>query len=69
MSKRSQNPVRKTDLSHSQQVYLEIHENCGLCGTPLNFQVESHTDLPQLKEMATCPKCQITTRQKEHSVH
>ncbi|MCB0422531.1 MAG: hypothetical protein KDD61_16135 [Bdellovibrionales bacterium] len=69
MAKHQSKTFRKKDLSYSQQVYLEVHDNCGLCGTPLDFQVVSHGALPQIKEMATCPNCQITTRQKDYPIH
>ena len=57
------------ELLRHQQTFIENQNHCALCGTELTFKVIQSQQAPHLKETASCPKCQITTRTKDHTVH
>ena len=71
MSKTWINKYSESNENH--QAFIEIQNQCPLCGTDVEIEVERDNSLEiqafKLKEQAFCPKCNTKTRQKEHSWH
>lgn len=55
-------PARYRDFMHSQNT-------CPLCNSQLTIRVESCLNNYNLREEASCPKCQILARVKDHNMH
>jgi CRISPR/Cas system-associated protein Cas10 (large subunit of type III CRISPR-Cas system) len=64
-------PQSKTlrGLNPEQKQFIELQNQCALCGTELQIKVESYLEDYYLLEQAECPVCQIKTRQKNHRMH
>ncbi|MCB0414782.1 MAG: hypothetical protein KDD50_10640 [Bdellovibrionales bacterium] len=56
------------DEFSKQAQFLEDYNHCVLCGTELEFTHIAHFIHQTVEETATCPSCDIQTRQKQHSL-
>lgn len=54
--------------SANQKAYLKLQCNCALCNSPLELKFEN-LDTGEIKEEATCPKCELRARAKIYSLH
>ena len=51
------------------QTFVQIQNTCPLCHTQLTIRVESYLENFTLREEASCPKCQLPARVKDHKMH
>jgi hypothetical protein len=51
------------------QSFVELQNTCPLCNSQLTIRVETYLEDYTLREEATCPKCQILARVKDHKMH
>ena len=66
---RNKNKISGTpSLSEQQMNFVEKQNHCALCGSPLEIVVETYLEDYTLREEASCPKCQIKTRIKNHKM-
>ncbi|MGE3680649.1 MAG: hypothetical protein AB7G93_02910 [Bdellovibrionales bacterium] len=49
--------------------FVQVQNTCPLCNSQLTIRVENGVDDYTLREEATCPKCQVPARSKEHRLH
>jgi RNA polymerase subunit RPABC4/transcription elongation factor Spt4 len=49
--------------------FVQVQNTCPLCNSQLTIRVESYLEDFTLREEATCPKCQILARVKDHKMH
>ncbi len=57
-------------ISNSRhQTFVEMQNTCPLCNSQLTIRVESYLEEYTLREEATCPKCQVLARVKDHKMH
>lgn len=49
--------------------FVEVQNTCPLCNSQLTIRVESYLENYTLREEATCPKCQVLARVKDHKMH
>jgi len=63
----------KTDFNstadHRHQAFVQMQTTCPLCNSQLTIRVESYLEDYTLREEATCPKCQVLARVKDHKMH
>lgn len=63
----------KTDFNsasdHRHQAFVQMQNTCPLCNSQLTIRVESYLEDYTLREEATCPKCQVLARVKDHKMH
>lgn len=58
------------DLQTTRHENFKEHQNhCPLCNTQLTIRVESYLENYTLREEASCPKCQLLARVKDHKMH
>lgn len=55
--------------NHRHQSFVEMQNTCPLCNSQLTIRVESYLEDFTLREEATCPKCQVLARVKDHKMH
>jgi hypothetical protein len=68
MEKRDKNElVEATERRH--QSFVEMQNSCPLCNSQLTIRVESYLEGYTLREEATCTKCQVLARVKDHKMH
>jgi hypothetical protein len=53
-------------LSADQLRFLEMQNQCALCGNQLTIQVESYLEHNMLREEAHCSHCNVKARAKDH---
>ena len=58
--------VTRENLSQHQVSFIERQNNCALCGTQLDLNVEPYPNEGLAREEAHCPHCNIKTRIKNH---
>ncbi len=60
----------ETDVSVDQRykTFVEMQNTCPLCNSQLTIKVESYLENSTLREEATCPKCQVLARVKDHKM-
>ena len=51
------------------RAFVELQNTCPLCNSLLTIRVESYLENYTLREEATCPKCQVLARVKDHKMH
>ena len=51
------------------QAFVQVQNTCPLCNSQLTIKVESYLENYTLREEATCPKCQVLARVKDHKMH
>ena len=66
--KRSKEDIAER-TKHSHQSFVEVQNTCPLCNSQLTIKVESYLENYTLREEATCPKCQVLARVKDHKMH
>lgn len=49
--------------------FVEVQNTCPLCNSQLTIRIESYLENYTLREEATCPKCQVLARVKDHKMH
>jgi hypothetical protein len=49
--------------------FKESQNHCPLCNSQLTIKVETYLENYTLKEEASCPKCQLLARVKDHKMH
>ena len=54
--------------SHRHQAFVQLQNTCPLCNSQLTIKVESYLENYTLREEATCPKCQVLARVKDHKM-
>jgi transcription elongation factor Elf1 len=59
--------------NHSEQdrrhrTFVETQNTCPLCNSQLTIRVESYLEGFNLREEASCPKCQVLARVKDHKM-
>lgn len=54
---------------HRHQTFVEVQNTCPLCNSQLTIKVESYLQDYTLREEASCPKCKILARVKDHKMH
>ena len=57
----------KQDPRH--QTFVQLQNSCPLCQSQLTIRVESYLENFTLREEASCPKCQLPARVKDHKMH
>lgn len=64
---------RHKDLQFSKnrkhQAFIEVQNTCPLCNSQLTIKVESYLENNTLREEASCPRCQVLARVKDHKMH
>lgn len=50
------------------QAFVQVQNTCPLCNSQLTIRVESLLENYTLREEASCPKCQILARVKDHKM-
>ena len=60
---------REESARHRHQSFVELQNTCPLCNSQLTIRVESYLEGYNLREEATCPKCQVLARVKDHKMH
>lgn len=58
--------VRPQNARH--QAFVEVQNTCPLCNSQLTIRVETYLEDYTLREEATCPKCQVLARVKDHKM-
>ncbi len=56
-------------LAQHQEAFIEMQNNCPLCGGPLEIQIKPSEQAHSLREEATCPSCEVLARIKDHKMH
>lgn len=56
-------------LSRPQKDFIENQNNCTLCGGQLEIHVETYLQDYTLREEATCDKCEVVARVKDHRMN
>lgn len=58
--------VTRGNLNQHQISFIERQNNCTLCGTQLDLNVEPYYNEGLAREEAYCPNCNVKTRIKNH---
>lgn len=66
--KRSKSEETET-IQRRHRSFVEMQNTCALCNSQLTIRVESYLEDYTLREEASCPKCQILARVKDHKMH
>jgi transcription elongation factor Elf1 len=66
--KRSKAEVEQS-AKRRHQSFVEMQNTCPLCNSQLTIRVESYLEDYTLREEASCPKCQVLARVKDHKMH
>lgn len=61
--------LTEVSIKHRHQTFVENQNTCPLCNSQLTIRVESYLQDYTLREEATCPKCQVLARVKDHKMH
>ena len=56
-------------LTPQQLSFLEVENQCCLCGTPLGFTHETDELGQKITEKAHCPSCKIQLKEKVSLIH
>ena len=51
------------------QSFVELQNTCPLCNSQLTIRVETYLEDYTLREEASCSKCQVLARVKDHKMH
>ncbi len=62
-------PAGQESLNHRHQAFVQLQNTCPLCNSQLTIKVESYLENFTLREEATCPKCQVLARVRDHKMH
>jgi hypothetical protein len=62
-------PEKTEATSRRHQSFVEMQNTCPLCNSQLTIRVESYLEDYTLREEATCTKCQVLARVKDHKMH
>jgi hypothetical protein len=62
---------RETEISrdHRHQAFVQVQNTCPLCNSQLTIRVETYLENYTLREEASCPKCRVLARVKDHKMH
>ena len=56
-------------VKNRHQTFVEVQNTCPLCNSQLTIKVETYLENYTLREEASCPKCQVLARVKDHKMH
>ncbi len=56
-------------IQRRHRSFVEMQNTCPLCNSQLTIKVESYLEDFTLREEASCPKCQVLARVKDHKMH
>lgn len=56
-------------VKNRHQSFVEVQNTCPLCNSQLTIKVETYLENYTLREEASCPKCQVLARVKDHKMH
>lgn len=67
----SKENIKTAVLERLEQIrsFLKSINQCALCTEPLTLIHEIDSQISNVKETAFCSKCNLTVREKEHSLH
>ena len=65
---KQRNPQFEKQMRDRHQTFVQLQNTCPLCNSQLTIRVESYLENYTLREEATCPKCQILARVKDHKM-
>ena len=68
MNKRMKTESTET-VERRHQSFVEMQNTCPLCNSQLTIRVETYLEDYTLREEATCTKCQVLARVKDHKMH
>ncbi len=54
---------------HQHLDFIELQNNCPLCGGQLEFKVQAQRESFSVREEASCPTCDVLARIKDHKMH
>ena len=60
---------KKTSENVSHETYIRDQNTCPLCNSTLEIKAVSYLENFTLREEATCPKCKVLARVKDHKMH
>ena len=49
--------------------FIQVNNNCTLCGSPLQFEYEDNAPENQIVEKCECPSCGLKGRKRAHTVN
>ena len=58
----------ETATERRHQSFVEMQNTCPLCNSQLTIRVESYLEDYTLREEASCGKCQVLARVKDHKM-
>ena len=56
-------------LTNDQENFIELENNCCLCGTELQFDHSPSETGDEVKEQAHCPNCKIKIKEQLYVIH
>ena len=60
---------KTNSVERRHQSFVELQNTCPLCNSQLTIRVESYLEDYTLREEASCSKCQVLARVKDHKMH
>jgi DNA-directed RNA polymerase subunit RPC12/RpoP len=54
--------------SEDHRDFIEMHNQCSLCGCTLELRFEKNNESAMIKEEAHCPECEMRTRRQFFSI-
>ncbi len=63
------NQKLETRRSKKHQAFVEVQNHCPLCNDELKITVETYLAEFTLREEATCEKCELLARVRDHRMH
>ena len=66
MNEKDDHIITKPNLKAHQIHFIENQNNCSICGSHLNLNIENYYNEGLAREEAHCPHCNVKTRVKNH---
>lgn len=57
------------DIKAMHEGFIRTQNTCPLCNSTLEIKAISYLENYTLREEATCPKCKVLARIKDHKMH
>ena len=57
------------ESQHIYEGFIRNQNTCPLCNSTLEIKTVSYLENYTLREEATCPKCKVLARVKDHKMH
>ena len=64
--KNTDNTITKSDLNSYHIRFIENQNNCAICSSQLNLNIEYYYNEGLVREEAHCPHCNVKTRVKNY---